>query len=179
MSNYKRLVFIFSTILIIVPIAILLNQPGKSLAEDNPDYIAIKNTLQLYLEIDAKARYTLDDSRLSEVLNNDPRGSYSGGLGENRYLVKAVRWYTGNPDIQEDYIGMLDFWHAFYEFNRQATLIYEKAQAMGSLPTPTPVPTEDPADLDALRATENAPAFPSPHQTSPSVTHTLYLELVL
>jgi hypothetical protein len=167
MSNNKRLFILFAALIIIVAIVIILKRPGKSLAEDNPDYVAIENTLQSYFEIDAKARYTLDDSRLSDVLANDPRGSYSGAEGENGYLVKAVRWYTGNPDIQEDNIGMLNFWHAYYAYNREVKQIYDNAQAMGKLPMPTSSPTEDPFDIDVLLSTENAHSPIFSGETSP------------
>jgi hypothetical protein len=167
MCNIKRLYLLLAALLVLITIIIIMNRPGKSLASDNPDYIAIENTLRSYLEIDAKARYSLDDSRLSEVLANDPRGSYSGAEGENAYLVKAVRWYTGNPNIKDDNIGMLDFWHAYYAYNREVKQIYDNVQAMGRLPTPTSSPTEDPFDIDVLLASESTPSSILPDKTSP------------
>ena len=56
MQNIKRLCLLFVALMVVVVTIIIINQPGKSLAVDNPDYIAIENALQSYLEIDAKLR---------------------------------------------------------------------------------------------------------------------------
>ena len=119
----------------------------------------------MYLEIDAEVQYTLDDSRLSEVLANGPRGSYMSTEGATKHFVKLVQWYTGNPNIKEDEIRMLDFWNARYAYIRAVKQIYDNAVAKGMLPTPTPAPMEDPFDIDAMRVAENAPSMAP--QTSP------------
>ena len=154
MSNMKRLFLTLAAVVIFVAIISLINRPGKNLASSDLDYDAIENTLRSYLEIDAEARYTLDDTRLSEVLANDPRGSYNGVEGANKYLVQAVRWYTGNPDISEDNIGMLDFWHAYYAYRRALKQIYDTTIGRELLPTPSPIPYEDDFPLE-LRVTPN------------------------
>lgn len=156
MSNIKKLYFLLAAFILIGGVIIMFNRPGKTLASDDSDYIAIEKTLHLYLEIDAEIQYSLDDSRLREVLANDPRGSYTGTEGANKHLVKLVQWYTGNPNIKEDEIRMLDFWNARYAYNRAVKQIYDNAVAMGALPTPTPAPTEDPFDIDAMGVAENA-----------------------
>jgi len=167
MSNIKRLFLLLAALLVIGAMIIIINRPGKSLASDDSDYIAIENTLRLYLEIDAEARYTLDDSRLSEVLANDPRGSYMAEDGADKYFLMAVQWYTGNSNIKEGEIGMLDFWHAYYAYNRTVKQIYDNLVAMDMLPTPTPKPTEDPNDVYVLRTTESTPSSIYAGKTSP------------
>jgi hypothetical protein len=124
----KKPIILWIWLVLVAVTLFFVLKSGISLTPDNPEYIAIENTLRKYLEINAEARYTLDDSRLSEVLANDSRGSYSTHDG-NSALAKAVRWYTGNPLVMENHIGMLDFWHAYYAYNRQVKQLYNAAVA--------------------------------------------------
>lgn len=125
-----------AVVLIIVAIIIIINRPGKNLASSDPDYVAIENTLRSYLGIEAEANFTLDDSRLVEVLANDPRGGLFGDDRMNERLLKSVQWFKKNPDLIVDQIGLLDVRQAFYAFRRQAKQMYDDAIAQGKLTAP-------------------------------------------
>jgi hypothetical protein len=127
----KQPIFFIWLLLVVVTIGYIVFS-ARSLESNDPRYIAIENTLQEYLNIDAEARYTLDDSRLSEVLANDLLGSYDPGAGRS-HLAQAVRWNTGNPNVSDNHIGMLDFWQAYYAYQRQVKQIYDDAVAQGKI----------------------------------------------
>jgi hypothetical protein len=143
MNKTMRRFLLLAALSIIGASIITINNLGKRLTPGDPDYVAIENTLRLYLEIDAEARYTLDDSRLSEVLANDFRGGIVGDEEENRFYLKAVQWYKENPYITRFGFGLLDFWHAFYAYNRAVDQIYDASIARGLMPIPPPDTYED------------------------------------
>ena len=136
MSKIMRHFLLLAALLIIGAVIITINNLGKRLTPGDPDYVAIENTLRLYLEIDAEARYTLDDSRLSEVLANDFRGGIVGDEELGGHYLKAVQWYKDNPFITRFGFGLLDFWHAFYAYNRAVDQIYDASISRGLMPTP-------------------------------------------
>lgn len=147
------------------------HKPTAVLPND-PDSVAIQNNLSRYLELKAEIHYTLDDSRLSEVMANDSRGGLTGGEIENRFYLKAVQWHRGDPNIKSDEFGLLDFWQARYAFAREVKRIYDNsAITRGLVPTPTSNPdvsiprrTPDPyyfaigqlRDLPEIKALEKA-----------------------
>lgn len=133
MSNIKKLSFLLATFLVIVAIIIIINRPKKSLASSDLDYVAIENTLRLYLKFKAEARYTLDDGRMPEVLANDPRGSPA-----DESDAKLVRFITNNPDLSADDIGLLDVEQALWAYRRLIKQKYDDASARGLLVPPTP-----------------------------------------
>ncbi len=131
-----------------------LSQPARALSQDDPDFTAIQTTLRTYAEIDNEARYTLDDSRLSEVLANDPRG----GL-VNPELVKSVQYMSGNPDLKIEDIGFLDVNQVGWAFERKVKQVYDDAIASGKVVVPTPPPydpSENPVSID-IRGTDADP----------------------
>jgi hypothetical protein len=136
MRNIKKLFFILAAVLVIGALIIVMRPHEKVLASNEADYIAIENTLNQYLEIEAEANFSLDDSRLVEVLANDSRGGLFGDERMNERFLKSVQWLKNNPDLQVDQIGLLDVRQAFYAFRRQAKQMYDDAIADGRLTAP-------------------------------------------
>jgi hypothetical protein len=136
MRNIKK-VFVLSVVLLSIGAAIIAvsyhPERALALAPGDSDYIAIENTLRTYLEIKAEAEYTLDDSRLPEVIANDRRGGLVGGEDINKYYLQSVQWYKGNADLKGDQIGYLDVWQAVFAFRRECKRMYDEAMAQGRI----------------------------------------------
>lgn len=150
MSKTIKYILCLAGVLIFAAIVILTRPRQRTLTSTNPEYVAIENTLRTYLEIDAEAQYTIDDSRLVEVLANDRRGGLVGGDELNARYLKSVRWFKGNPRLRGDQIGYLDVKQALYAFRRQAKQIYDEAVAQGRLTAPSVeqiMASYDPGDL--------------------------------
>jgi len=131
--------------LIIIGGIFLIKTPWRVVASNHPDYIAIENTLRLYLEINDDAQYTYDDSRFKEVLVNDPRGGIIGEdlPGHTQIYLKAVRYHNGNPDLKVSDVGFLDYKQALYAYSRQVVLLYQELLTSGKVAQPTPQTRED------------------------------------
>jgi len=109
-------------------------RPALALSPDDPDFAAIQKTLRTYADIKLEAYFTFDDSRLIEVLANDPRG----GLVDE-HLLKAVQWMKDDPNLKLEDIGYLDANRSIYYFERTVNQIYEDAVSQGKIATPTPI----------------------------------------
>ncbi|RPI23855.1 MAG: hypothetical protein EHM70_22000 [Chloroflexota bacterium] len=111
-----------------------------ALTPNDTDWMAIETTLRTYAEIKEEALYSLDDSRLVQVLANDPRG----GLVDPMFL-KPVQWMTGNTDLKLKEVGFLHVEQARYAFDREVKELYpeirelqEETGWLGRLPAPRP-----------------------------------------
>jgi hypothetical protein len=148
----------------------------RPLATDDPIYLAIADTLRRYQALEAEAVYTLDDSRLSEVLANDRRGGLAGGADLNAYYLRAVRWHTGQPDLRGDEFGLLDFRRAYYAYLREVRRIYSEALATGEISAET-APFQLPAVEALMRATGMQVASlppPKPEVIEPADDYLIY-----
>jgi hypothetical protein len=135
MSRFKTTLGLLA-FLVISGIAIIkIFKPVIPLTPFNPDFIAIQTTLQTFADLDNLASYTFDDSRLSQVLANDPRG----GLVDPE-LLKSVQYMSGNPDLKIEDIGFLDVNQAHWAFERKVKQVYDDAIAKGNVKDPTPTP---------------------------------------
>jgi len=146
------IISIFSLIL-----TILIVQPAldlSPLSSDDPDWMAIETTLRTYAEIKEEALYTLDDSRLVEVLANDPRGGFVDPV-----FLKRVQWMKGNADLKLEEVGFLDTEQSRYAFERKVKELYETAIASGEVAVPTPPPYDPSANpvSEDIRGTDLDP----------------------
>jgi hypothetical protein len=167
MRNTSKFFFILVLGLVIGILIIFTRTHVKVLALNDPDYVAIENTLNSYLEIEAEAKYSLDDSYLVEVLANDPRGGLFGDDHINERLLKSVQWFRDNPDLKVDQIGLLDVRQAYYAFRRQAKQMYDDAIAQGKLTAP---------DMDQLIASLDRHEYIGTPEIDLTNTATLLLE---
>ncbi|HMN59836.1 MAG TPA: hypothetical protein PJ988_05700 [Anaerolinea sp.] len=134
----RKIMTILSILVVFILTGILafnIVHPAQALSPNDPDYIAIQKTLRTYADIKLDAYFSFDDSRLIEVLANDPRG----GLVDE-HLLKAVQWMKNDPDLKLEDIGFLDANRSIYYFERTFNQIYEDAVSQGKIATPTPVP---------------------------------------
>lgn len=138
MNKFKTILGLMAALLIAIFLIIKI-LPVRALPANDPDFIAIQTTLSTYAEIQNQAHYTLDDSRLSEVLANDLRG----GLVDRKYL-KAVRYMSGKPYLTTLQVGFLDVNQARWAFERKVKQLYDEAIASGRVTIPTP-PTYNPS----------------------------------
>jgi hypothetical protein len=163
MSHTKKLPYLLAAGLVVGAIFISACSQKPTPTSAVPDDIAIEKTLRTYLEIEAEALYTLDDSRLVDVLANDPRGGLVGGEELNKRYLQAVQWYKGNPNLKGDEIGCLEARQAFYAFRRQAKQIYDDAVAQGRLTAP------DQEDLEKRLASYKKEISISEDQPTPEI----------
>ncbi len=136
MNTIKNFALTCFLLLVIVAVMVPLLgglRPVQALSSGDADYVAIEKTLRTYAEIEAEAIFTLDDSRLSEVLANDPRGGPA-----NDIETQAVRYMQGKPDLKAEAIGLLDIRQALYAYDRKVKQLYDAGIASGSIITPTP-----------------------------------------
>ncbi|MEJ2710831.1 MAG: hypothetical protein P8074_24690 [Anaerolineales bacterium] len=152
--NRLKTILGLTAVLLIAVFLIIKILPVRVLPATDPDFVAIETTLRTYADIQAQAHYTLDDSRLSEVLSNDLRG----GLVDRRYL-KSVRYMSGKPYLTTLQVGFLDVNQARWAFERKVKQLYDEAVASGRVTIPTPLPydpSENPISID-IRGTDRDP----------------------
>ncbi len=94
------------------PIPTATLQPLDVYASNNPDIFGIYETLSAYATLRREINYTFDDTQLSELLANDPKG----GVMNEGYLG-VVRYMQGKPDLKLEEIGFLDYSKARWAFN--------------------------------------------------------------
>src|SRR5262249_13341140 len=134
-------------------------------APTDPTYRAIAGALRLQNEIEAQAIVTLDDSRLTEVLADDPRGGLYGD-DSNAFYLQTVRWYTGNPQLQGWQVGALSARQAYYGYLRAVRDLYNEALASGAIKGQTQF-----AQLPAAQALMQASGFGASTLPSQLPTH--------
>jgi hypothetical protein len=140
MNRFKTILWLTAALVIVVILTIKI-LPMRVLPANDPDFVAIQTTLRTYADIQAQAHYTLDDSRLSEVLANDLRG----GLVDGKYL-KAVRYMSGKLYLTTLQIGFLDVNQARWAFDRKVKQLYDEAVANGKVIVQTPGPYDPSAN---------------------------------
>ncbi len=114
---------------------------------NNPDIIAIKNTLQSFADLKNNFYFTMDDSKVDQILANDPRG----GLVNEGYL-KLVRYMKGDPNLKIENIGYLDVYECLYAYEIKAKKIFDAAVARGEITIPTPMVDDSSANPATLTA---------------------------
>jgi hypothetical protein len=152
--NRLKTMFGLAAVLVIAAFLVIKILPVRVLPANDLDFIGIQTTLRTYADIQAQAYYTLDDSRLSEVLANDLRG----GLVDGKYL-KAVRTMSGRPYLTTLQVGFLDVNQARWAFDRKVKQLYDEAVASGKVIVQTPGsfdPSANPVSID-IKGTDRDP----------------------
>jgi hypothetical protein len=113
---------------------VLRVEPGST------DYIAIEETLNLYLKIDADAKYTLDERSYQEVVVNDLRGGWAGTHAPEHLRYLETLYAQDRGAGLSSAPGLLNYKLAYLAFNRLARELYHDAVASGDYVIQTPIP---------------------------------------
>jgi hypothetical protein len=144
-------------LLVLVLVFVLVSRFAQ-VESSSPAYIAIEETLNRYLEIDAEARYILDDGSYQEVVVNDLRGGWAGSHASQHWRYLEALYAQEQGAGLRSAPGLLNYKRAYCAFHRLARDILQEVIASGAYVVRTPTPaTPTPTLLETMLIPQQNP----------------------